>query len=124
MSKFDKTILVIDDNGINRIVPGLILRPFGWSVREAESGFEALELLKFNKFSYILLDISMPNMSGIDVLLYLKINKISKDIKCIAYTAYAVDEDINGLLTLGFDAVLLKPLTSNNLLGLLELFDK
>ncbi|MEN9587562.1 MAG: hypothetical protein RIT15_1137 [Pseudomonadota bacterium] len=123
MSKFEKTILVIDDNGINRIIPGLILRPFGWSVHEAESGFEALELLRFIKFSYILLDISMPNMSGIDVLLYLKRNEISKDIKCIAYTAYAVDEDINGLLSLGFDAVLLKPLTSSKLLSLLDSFD-
>ena len=124
MSKFNKIILVIDDNGINRIVPGLILRPFGWSVREAESGFEALELLKFIKFSYVLLDISMPNMSGVDVLLNLKKNEINKDIKFIAYTAYAVDDDIDGLLAIGFDAVLLKPLTSNKLLGLLALFDR
>ena len=65
----------------------------------------------------------MPNMSGIDVLLYLKINEISKDIKCIAYTAYAVDKDIDGLLSLGFDAVLLKPLTSSKLLSLLDSFD-
>lgn len=122
MSKLKKTILVIDDNGINRIVPGLILRPFGWVVHEAESGFEALELLRGIEFSYVLLDISMPNMSGIDVLLYLKRNKISERIKCIAYTAYAVDKDINGLLALGFDAVLLKPLTSNKLLNLLESF--
>ena len=124
MSKLKKTILVIDDSGINRIVPGLILRPFGWSVHEAESGFEALDLLRFNRFSYVLLDISMPNMSGVDVLFYLKKNEISKDIKCIAYTAYAVDDDIDGLLAIGFDAVLLKPLTSNKLLGLLALFDR
>jgi CheY-like chemotaxis protein len=123
MSKFEKTILVIDDNGINRIIPGLILRPFGWAVHEAESGFEALERLRFIKFSFVLLDVSMPNMSGIDVLLYLKINEISKDIKCIAYTAYAVDKDIDGLLSLGFDAVLLKPLTSSKLLSLLDSFD-
>ena len=115
---------MIDDNGINRIVPGLILRPFGWSVREAESGFEALELLKFIKFSYVLLDISMPNMSGVDVLLYLKKNEINKDIKFIAYTAYAVDEDVDWLLALGFDDVLLKPLTSNKLLELLESLDR
>lgn len=120
MNASDKAILVIDDNGINRVIPGLILRPFGWTVSEAESGFDALNVLRVAKFSYVLLDISMPNMSGLDVLSYLKRNKENKNLKYIAYTAYAKPEDINGLLALGFDAVLLKPLTSKKLLGVLD----
>ena len=41
-----KSILVVDDNGINRLLPGLILRPFGWDVHEADGGLAAIEILK------------------------------------------------------------------------------
>jgi CheY-like chemotaxis protein len=114
-----KSILVIDDNPINRILPGLILRPFGWVVYEAESGFDAFKRLREVKVCYILLDISMPNIDGLIVLDYLRKNPIDP-VKIIAYTAYAAESDIANLLARGFDAVLLKPLTSKKLLSILK----
>ena len=62
-----KAILVVDDNGINRLLPGLILRPFGWEVHEVDGGAAALEILKTVQVSCVLLDISMPEVSGRDV---------------------------------------------------------
>ena len=44
-----KSILVVDDNGINRLLPGLILRPFGWEVYEADGGLAALKILEVIK---------------------------------------------------------------------------
>ncbi len=115
-----KSILVVDDNGINRLLPGLILRPFGWTVYEAVGGLEALKTLKDIEISCVLLDISMPDISGLEVLKVLRKSLKLQDMKIVAYTGYAQQKDINHLLSLGFDAVLIKPLTSMRLLKILQ----
>jgi CheY-like chemotaxis protein len=115
-----KSILVVDDNGINRLLPGLILRPFGWHVYESEGGLDALKVIKSNPISCVLLDISMPVVSGLDVLADLKSDKNFDHLKIVAYTAHAKPDDVSRLLSIGFDAVLLKPLTSVKLLDILE----
>jgi len=115
-----KSILVVDDNGINRLLPGLILRPFGWAVYESESGLDALEKLKTLDAACVLLDISMPDISGLEVLDDLRSNAKYRDLKIVAYTAYATSDDISHLKSRGFDAVLIKPLTSRKLLDILQ----
>lgn len=120
-TSLNKSILVVDDNGINRLLPGLILRPFGWTVYEAVGGLEALKALKDTEISCVLLDISMPDISGLEVLKVLRKKPEFQHIKIVAYTGHAQHKDINHLLSLGFDAVLIKPLTSNKLLALLQI---
>lgn len=115
-----KSILVVDDNGINRLLPGLILRPFGWTVYESENGLDALEQLKTLDVACILLDISMPDISGLEVLDDLRNEKIFETLKIVAYTAYATEDDISHLISRGFDSVLIKPLTSRKLLNVLN----
>jgi two-component system, cell cycle response regulator DivK len=115
-----KSILVVDDNGINRLLPGLILRPFGWEVHEADGGLAALEVLKTIHITCVLLDISMPEVSGLDVLEDLRRDSKFEALKVVAYTAYAQPQDVVRLLSLGFDAVLIKPLTSVKLLDVLR----
>ena len=119
--KKSKSILVVDDNGINRLLPGLILRPFGWDVYESEGAVDALEILKNTQISCVLLDISMPEVSGLDVLAELRRDACFDHLKILAYTAYARTEDVSRLLRLGFDDVLLKPLTSAKLLDILKI---
>ena len=114
-----KSILVVDDNGINRLLPGLILRPFGWTVHEAANGLDALDQLKVLDVCCVLLDISMPDISGLDVLTDLRKEEKFQAIKVVAYTAYATEGDISHLKAQGFDAVLIKPLTSRKLLDTL-----
>lgn len=114
------TILVVDDNGINRLLPGLILRPFGWVVHEVDGGSAAIEILKMVQVSCVLLDISMPEVSGMDVLKDFRSNDQLRGLKIVAYTAYALPSDISNLLAEGFDAVLIKPLTSLKLLDVLK----
>ena len=115
-----KCILVVDDNGVNRLLPGLILRPFGWTVYEVDGGLTAINIIKKIKFSCVLLDISMPDISGLEVLKVLRSNLELQRLKIVAYTVYAQQEDINRLLGLGFDAVLIKPLTSLKLLKIIQ----
>lgn len=115
-----QTILIVDDNGINRLLPGLILRPFGFSIYECENGFEAIQLIKKVPISAVLLDISMPGMSGLDVLKILKNDENTKKIIVIAYTSTVSEKESQDLLDKGFDAVLLKPITSEKLLDILK----
>ena len=111
-----KSILVVDDKGINRLLPGLILRPFGWTVLETDSGLDVLSVLKNSDVACVLLDIAMPDISGTDVLKNIRASSAFGGIKVIAYTAHATHDDTDQLMGLGFDAVLIKPITSNQLL--------
>lgn len=115
-----KSILVVDDNVISRLLPGLILRPFGWSVYESDGGLDALEKLKTLKVSSVLLDISMPHITGLDVLKNIRSNKDYDELVIVAYTAFATDDDVSNFKKNGFDEVLIKPLTSRKLLELLK----
>lgn len=115
-----KTILVVDDNGINRLLPGLILRPFGWQVYESENGFNAIEQLREHQISCVLLDIAMPEVSGLEVLSELRKSTEFEGLKIVAYTAYATQADVAHLKSMGFDAVLIKPLTSRELIDVLR----
>jgi CheY-like chemotaxis protein len=119
-----RSILVVDDNGINRLLPGLILRPFGWRVYEAENGLDALTQLRnyTHHVSCVLLDIAMPDISGLDVLSDLRKDNEFMNCKIVAYTAYATAEDVSHLKSIGFDAVLIKPITSKALLEILQTY--
>src|SRR5262249_55468652 len=62
------TLLVVDDNELNRDMLSRRLRSRGYAVETAEDGQKALDLLKTQRFDLILLDIMMPVLSGLDVL--------------------------------------------------------
>jgi two-component system cell cycle response regulator DivK len=115
-----KTILVVDDNGSNRLVPGLILRPLGFTVLETSSGQVAIDLLPQVEVSGVLLDIQMPGVSGLEVLRRIRSDPRHHKTKVIAYTAYANSGDVGGLIAQGFDAVLLKPIKSIDLINTLS----
>ena len=117
--QYQKTILVVDDNGSNRLLPGLILRPFGFTVLESANGQDAIALLPDVLVSGVLLDIQMPGLSGIEVLRCIRSDPRHQKTKVIAYTAYATLDDVDRLIAQGFDAVLLKPIKSIDLLNLL-----
>ena len=114
--QFQKTILVVDDNGSHRLLPGLILRPLGYTVLECASGLEAMDVLKTVPVSGVLLDIQMPGLNGLDVLRAIRSNPSLSRTKVIAYTAYATAAEIDPLIAQGFNDVLIKPIKSMQLI--------
>jgi CheY-like chemotaxis protein len=116
-------VIVVDDNLISRLLPSFILRPFGMYVQvlECDCGEDALRLLEIHQVTHVLLDISMPEMDGVNVAK--KIREISKNshVQLIAYTADAMLSDQTYLKSAGFDDVLLKPLKSAELLYALDI---
>lgn len=102
--------LVVDDHPTNRLLATTFLKRMGWTVYEAEDGESALKLAEQNAFWLILLDISMPGLSGEDTCGRLRGMQHGANTKIVAYTAHAFSEDLNRLLANGFDDVLVKPI--------------
>lgn len=121
MEKKSKKILVVDDNPINRLVPGLILRPFGYEVYEASDGSEVMGHLCAQPIDLVLLDLSMPEMTGPQALRLIRsLNDNRRALPVVAYTSIEGEGHVVELLGLGFDHVLAKPAKSTQLLQKLD----
>lgn len=124
--KNHRKILVVDDNPVNRLIPGMILRPFGYSVFEASDGTEVMSCLCAQAIDLVLLDLSMPEMTGPQALRLIRsLNDDRRSIPVVAYTTIEGEAHVQELLSLGFDYVLTKPARSTVLLEKLnEWFSK
>ncbi len=111
-------VVVIDDNATNRLLPGLFLRPLGHEVNECNGAQEALQWLKDNHCDMVLLDISMPSISGLQLCKQLRSDRNYQHLKIIAYTAHAMPDEVLLWESSGFDKVLLKPIRKDDLLAL------
>jgi CheY-like chemotaxis protein len=67
-SPFDLTVLIVDDEPVNRMVLARMVEHYGASCIEAASGAEALEILGTQSVDLVLMDIHMPQMSGIQAV--------------------------------------------------------
>jgi PAS domain S-box-containing protein len=105
-------VLLVEDERINRLTVGTILRKQGHSVFEAASGPDALELFAAQPFDIVLLDIQMPGMDGLETLSLLRDAAIHGDkarTPVIALTAHAMAGDRERFLAAGMDDYLAKP---------------
>jgi CheY-like chemotaxis protein len=110
-----RNALVVDDNPTNRLLASTLLRKLGWTVSEAASGEGALQQAAAQAFRLVLLDISMPGLSGEETCQRLRACQSTPPLHILAYTAHAFREDIDRLLAAGFDAVLVKPISRQRL---------
>jgi class 3 adenylate cyclase/CheY-like chemotaxis protein len=104
------TLLVVDDNELNRDMLSRRLRSRGYTVFTAEDGQQALDLITARRFDLILLDIMMPVLSGIDVLKILRQTYSVAELPVIMATAKDQGEDIVEALRLGANDYVTKPL--------------
>jgi two-component system, chemotaxis family, chemotaxis protein CheY len=109
-------LLVVDDHPVNRKLATVLLRGTGWDCDEADSGEEALAKLSHGHYDCVLLDISMPGMSGDEVCRHIRADGGLKDLRVIAYTAHTMREEQQNILAAGFDALLIKPINKAALL--------
>lgn len=110
----ERHALVVDDHSTNRLLGGTLLKKLGWTVSEADCGETALSLAAGRHFDLILLDISMPGISGEETCSRLKAMTHPPG-RIIAYTAHAYPEDRDRLLAGGFDDILVKPVNRQRL---------
>ncbi len=103
------TVLIVDDEPDNLKVAKTILAYQGASVHIAENGIKGLEALETLEPSFILLDISMPEMNGWDMIKALRENPKHAAMPVIALTAHAMAGDREKVLAAGFDGYISKP---------------
>lgn len=109
-------ILVVDDNADSITIMRSILEAHGFAVRVAESGQQALEKLRTEQPSVVLLDVMMPEMSGLEVLQKIKGDAAFAKLPVILVTARTQDDDVLVGYQYGADYYITKPCTSKQLL--------
>lgn len=107
--------LVVDDIPSNRLIAEAMLKQLGWAVMLAADGREALRVLGTTPMDLVLLDISMPGMSGMEVCQKIRENSALVELPVIAYTAHAQPEDRRSFIASGFNDVLIKPVSRDTL---------
>ncbi len=114
-----KTILVAEDDPDNYLLLEEIFEPFKVKLLWAKNGIDAVEMFKNNKqIDLVLLDIKMPGKNGFEVAKELK--SMRPDVPVIAQTAYAMREDAAKIEQAGCDDVIIKPIDSNVVIGVVK----
>lgn len=104
------SVLVIDDEPLNRMLSREVLERANWKVYEAADGVEGIRATETKNPDIILCDIQMPIMDGVTVLQQLRLQPEHDHRTIIALTAYAMTGDAEALLEKGFDGYLSKPI--------------
>lgn len=110
-----KKIAVVEDNPDNRLLVRVILEPL-YEVVEYETGAAALAGIAANKPDLVLLDISLPEMDGTEVLRRLRNDVELHALPVIALTAHAMSGDREKYLGAGFNDYVTKPIVDEEIL--------
>ena len=110
-----KTVALVEDNPDNRLLVRVILESL-YEVTEYENGFAALEGLPKEKPDLVLLDVSLPEMDGTEVLRRIRADANLRELPVIALTAHAMAGDREKYLAAGFDEYVTKPIVDETLL--------
>lgn len=115
-------ILLAEDNLINQKLTVRLLEKQRWQTTVANNGKEALDLLDNNEFDFILMDVQMPEMDGIEATREIRKREeeTGKHIPIIALTANAFQEDKKKCLEAGMDEYATKPIKINELFSIIE----
>ncbi len=108
------TILVVDDSAMMRKIVLRTLKTAGVefdTVLEAGDGLEALTLLRVNTVQLIMCDINMPNMSGIELLLKIKEEKLAAGVPIVMVTTEGSEPQVRQAILAGARGYIRKPFT-------------
>ncbi len=117
------TVLLVEDNIVNRMIGAEMLKSFGLDVMEAEDGAQALSLLEHQRVDLVLMDIQMPVLDGYAATRRLRERETRlrlPRVPIVALTANAFDEDAAQSMAAGMDAHLAKPYSRLQLRELLQ----
>jgi len=104
-----RKVAVVDDNEDNRLIIRTILED-QYDIIEFSSGIEAIEGFRNNKPDVVILDISLPEMDGTEILRRIRDDSQLHDLPVIALTAHAMVGDREKYLTAGFNDYVAKPI--------------
>jgi two-component system cell cycle response regulator DivK len=106
-----KRILVVEDNDLNRKLFCDVLKSQGYAVEPIADGRDALERAQSFVPNLIIMDIQLPNISGLDLIERIKADRLLRSIPVLAVTAYAGKGDEERIRDAGADNYLAKPVS-------------
>ena len=110
-----RKVAVVDDNSDNRLIIRTILED-QYEIMEFASGIEAIEGFRKNKPDVVILDISLPEMDGTEILRRIRRDAELKDLPVVALTAHAMVGDREKYLAAGFNDYVAKPILDMSVL--------
>lgn len=111
-----ETILLVEDNAVNRDLIQFLLSSQGYQVLEAGTAQEAFEILKTEQPDLILMDIQLPGMDGLEATKRLKRDPATREIPVVAVTSYAMKGDREQALAAGCVGYITKPIDKTTFL--------
>jgi two-component system cell cycle response regulator DivK len=122
MTATDKVVLVIEDNASNMRLCHELLKSRGYTVLLATDGLGGWRMARDNRPDVIVMDIQLPDISGLEVVQWLKEDEKLMSIPIIALTAFATAEDGKSFLKKGCDGYIPKPISINDFLDAVDSF--
>jgi two-component system cell cycle response regulator DivK len=111
MDAHEKRILIVEDNDLNLKLFKDLLEAHGYPTVEVKNGIDAVAVVKRTRPALILMDIQLPEISGLDVTRNIKADPEICDIPVIAVTAFAMKDDEEKILRAGCQAYISKPIS-------------
>jgi two-component system, cell cycle response regulator DivK len=109
-SQRKKLVMIVEDNDLNLKLFRDLLEAHGYATLHTRDGFQVLALARNNHPDLILMDIQLPEVSGIEITGWLKADESLKNIPVIAITAFAMRGDEEKIRAGGCDDYLSKPI--------------
>ena len=106
-----KTVLIVEDNELNMKLFHDLLEAHGYGTLCSRNGVEAMDLARRHKPDLVLMDIQLPEVSGLEVTGWLKSDPELKTIPVVAVTAFAMKGDEERIREGGCEAYLSKPIS-------------
>jgi len=111
-----KKVLIVEDNELNMKLFHDLIEASGHDTLETRDGIEALKLAREHHPDLILMDIQLPEVSGLEVTRWLKEDDDLRAIPVVAVTAFAMKGDEEKIRSGGCEAYIAKPISVNNFL--------
>ena len=106
-----KTVLIVEDNELNMKLFHDLLDAHGYRTLQTRNGLDALKIAREHRPNLILMDIQLPEISGLEVTKWLKDDEELRDIPVIAVTAFAMKGDEERIRQGGCEAYISKPIS-------------
>ena len=117
-----KTVLIVEDNELNMKLFNDLVETQGCRIVQTRSGIEAVELARLHHPDLILMDIQLPEVSGLEVTQWLKDDEELRTIPVVAVTAFAMKGDEEKIRQGGCEAYLSKPISVAKFLDTIDQF--
>jgi two-component system, cell cycle response regulator DivK len=117
-----RTVLIVEDNELNMKLFHDLLAAHGYATIQTRNGLEALELARRHRPALILMDIQLPEVSGLEVTKWIKEDDELRSIPVVAITAFAMKGDEERIRSGGCEAYISKPISVSGFLETVHRF--